>query len=98
MGHSNISEAESGDVGLAKMRRFGCDLVLMDWNMPGKTGLDSLKEIKRDDKLKETPVIMITSKTEKESLLKAVQAGAANYIIKPFDPTALEAKIKQAVE
>jgi len=85
LGHTNIREAENGEVGLAKIRRFGCDLVLLDWVMPEMNGLSVLKEIKRDKNLEKIPVIMVTSKSEKPKIINAIKAGAASYIIKPLD-------------
>jgi len=68
-------------------------LVLLDWNMPNMNGLDCLKSIKADASTKAIPVMMVTSEAEKTKIIEAVQAGASNYLVKPFDADSLKAKI-----
>jgi len=69
------------------------DLILLDWNMPELSGFDVLVEIKKDDKYKNIPVMMVTTEGQKSSIVAAVRAGAANYLTKPFTVEELEAKI-----
>lgn len=76
---------ESGDV----------KLILSDWNMPIMNGFDFLKAVKSNNTFKHIPVIMITTEAEKSNINKAIQAGAANYLLKPFNPEDLHLKIKQ---
>lgn len=70
-------------------------LILSDWNMPVMNGFDFLKAVKKDKTYKLLPVIMITTEAEKSNINKAIQAGAANYLLKPFNPEDLLLKIKQ---
>jgi two-component system chemotaxis response regulator CheY len=70
-------------------------LILSDWNMPVMNGFDFLKEVKKNNTYKHIPVIMITTEAEKSNINKAIQAGAANYLLKPFNPEDLLLKIKQ---
>jgi len=72
-------------------------LVLSDWNMPVMNGFDFLKTVKANATFKGIPVIMITTEAEKSHIIKAVQAGAANYIIKPFNSEDLITKVMQCL-
>ncbi|MCL2819317.1 MAG: response regulator [Oscillospiraceae bacterium] len=73
------------------------DLVLLDWNMPGKTGFEVLEEIKSNDKMKSIPVMMVTTEGHKTSIVAAVRAGADNYLVKPFTIDELESKIVECI-
>lgn len=59
-------------------------LILLDWNMPGMNGMDFLNIIKADTRYKAIPVMMVTTESEKASIVKAIQSGVANYMLKPF--------------
>jgi len=73
------------------------DLVLLDWNMPQKTGFDVLQEIKSTDEYKGIPVMMVTTEGHKSSIVAAVRAGADNYLVKPFTVDELESKIIECI-
>jgi two-component system chemotaxis response regulator CheY len=73
------------------------DLVLLDWNMPEMSGFDVLEEIKRTDKYKDIPVMMVTTEGQTSSIVAAVRAGACNYLVKPFTVDELEAKIVECL-
>ena len=73
------------------------DLVLLDWNMPGKSGYEVLVEMKNSDIYKHIPIMMVTTEGEKGSIVAAVKAGAANYLTKPFTGEELEAKIMECI-
>jgi len=70
------------------------DVILLDWMMPEISGLELLRRIKRDDMLKEIPVIMLTAKTEEQNAVNGLEAGADDYSIKPFRPRELMSRIK----
>ncbi len=95
LGYTNVEEAGDGKEGLFKLRGSKFDLVLLDWNMPEMDGLTMLKEIRNDPQLKDIPVIMVTAEAKKENVLAAIQAGANNYIVKPFTPEVLKDKIEK---
>lgn len=95
LGYTNVDEAENGKEALAKLRTGNYQFVLMDWNMPEMDGLETLKAIRADEKLKDIPVIMVTAEAKKENVLTAIQAGANNYIVKPFTPEVLKEKIEK---
>ena len=81
----NMTEAEDGAGGLKALQANPVDLVISDWNMPKMTGMEFLKAVRADDNLKGTPFMMVTSETEKEKIMEAVQAGVSQYIVKPFN-------------
>ncbi len=94
IGLTDVTEAQDGAEAIEKMKGGGFELVLMDWNMPNMTGIEALKKLKADPATKATPVIMVTSESEKTKILEAIQAGAANYVVKPFQPETLKEKIE----
>jgi len=67
--------------------------VISDWNMEPMTGLELLKEVRADDKLRPTPFIMITAESKTENVVAAKQAGVNNYIVKPFNAATLKTKL-----
>jgi two-component system chemotaxis response regulator CheY len=67
--------------------------VVSDINMPNMNGFQLLAEIKKDDKLKHLPVLMVTAEARKEDIVLAAQQGAAGYIVKPFTKATLEDKV-----
>jgi len=69
------------------------DLIISDWNMVPVTGLDLLKKVRSDAKLKHIPFIMVTAESKTENVIAAKQAGVSNYIVKPFNAETLRAKI-----
>lgn len=93
IGYEEVDEAEDGEDCIRKLTAGKYDLVLMDWNMPNLTGIEALKRIKDNPDLKHTPVVMCTSESEKSRIIEAIQAGAANYVVKPFQPETLKEKI-----
>jgi two-component system chemotaxis response regulator CheY len=72
-------------------------LILLDWNMPGMSGFDFLLAVKKDNIYRDIPVMMVTTEGEKVNIVKAVQAGVANYLLKPFTSEELTKKIMQCI-
>jgi len=70
------------------------DLILLDLSMPGITGFDVLESLNTENFQKNIPVIVISSNTEKESIIKALNNGAVDYVMKPFNKNELMARIK----
>ncbi len=93
LGFTNIEEAEDGAVALSKLKKGEFKFIISDWNMPNMQGIDLLKAVRADEKLKALPFLMVTAEAKKEEVIAAVQAGVSNYVIKPFTPDALESKI-----
>ncbi|MDB5371623.1 MAG: two-component system response regulator [Belnapia sp.] len=93
----NVEEASDGQEALAKLRAGQFGLVISDWNMQPMTGLDLLKEVRADTRLKETPFIMITAESKTENVIAAKAAGVSNYIVKPFNAETLRGKIEKVL-
>ena len=80
-----------GDQAMAKFKAFEPDLVLLDVMLPGKDGITVCREIRN---VAGTPIIMLTAKTETTDIVLGLEAGADDYIVKPFEPSVLTARIK----
>jgi two-component system chemotaxis response regulator CheY len=94
---NDSDEASDGIEALAKLRAGTFDLVISDWNMQPMTGLDLLKEVRADSRLKQTPFIMVTAESKTENVVAAKQAGVSNYIVKPFNAETLRDKITKVM-
>ncbi|MEE4659145.1 MAG: phosphate regulon transcriptional regulator PhoB [Halieaceae bacterium] len=70
------------------------DIVLLDWMLPGGSGLELLRRLKRNDATKDLPVIMLTAKTTEDNVIQGLDVGADDYITKPFAPRELIARIR----
>ena len=97
MGYKNFYEAENGKVALSKLRTHKIDFVLADWNMPVMNGMELLKAMKQDERLKFIPFIMITGELDKSIIAEAAEYGADEYLIKPFVAKTLQKKIENAL-
>ena len=93
LGFVNIDEATDGAMALSMMRGANYGLVISDWNMEPMTGLQLLREVRSDAKLKATPFIMVTAESKSENVIAAKEAGVSNYIVKPFNAETLKAKM-----
>ncbi len=98
LGYTNVDEADDGNTGLEKLKADDFDFVVTDWNMPNMPGIDLLKAIRADAKLKGLPVLMVTAEAAKENIVEAVQAGVSNYIVKPFTAANLKERIDLILE
>ena len=97
-GFTEADEAEDGAAALQKLRNSTFDFVVTDINMPNMNGFQLLGEIKKDDKLKHLPVLMVTAEARKEDIVLAAQSGAAGYIVKPFTKATLEDKVNNIIK
>jgi len=93
IGFNNVDEASDGATALQKLRRDNFGLVISDWNMEPMTGLQLLKEVRADDKLRALPFIMVTAESKTENVIAAKKAGVNNYIVKPFNAATLKTKM-----
>jgi CheY-like chemotaxis protein len=84
-----IVEARDGDESLERARSAEPDLVLLDVMMPGRSGLEVLRELRSDPKLAQTPVVMLTARAQAADLEAAEAAGADRFLTKPFSPAQL---------
>ena len=90
-------EAEDGEQALDLIERDRPDLVVLDVIMPGMDGFEACQHIKSNPKLKDLPVVMCTSMGRKDDVLRALGAGADDYIVKPFNRTFILNRIKRAM-
>ena len=93
LGFNNVDEAIDGSSALQKLRDKDCSLIISDWNMGPMSGLQLLKEVRADVKLKDLPFIMITAESKSENVIAAKEAGVSNYIVKPFNAATLKGKL-----
>lgn len=93
VGFINVDEATDGGMALGKMRTKVYGLVISDWNMEPMTGLELLKNVRADDKMKTVPFIMVTAESKTENIIAAKEAGVNNYIVKPFSAETLKSKL-----
>jgi len=91
VGVTEVTQAQDGAeaVTLFTLGRF--DMVLTDWNMPGKTGLEVVREIRAKDA--KVPILMVTTEAEKGRVVQAIQAGVSDYLVKPFTADTLREKL-----
>jgi len=91
LGVSDVVQAEDGTRAVELFQPGVFDLVLTDWNMPGKTGLEVIQEIRKVDT--NVPVIMITTESDKARVMQAIQSGVSDFVVKPFDSKVLREKL-----
>ena len=91
-----IVQAENGVDAIMKIKEFAgkIDLILMDINMPKLDGVSTLKELRAARVTMNIPIIMVTSESEAEKVIECIEAGANDYVVKPFTPNVLMEKIK----
>ena len=95
LGYSVIEEACDGQDALSKVGAFQPDLLLVDWNMPNMDGITFVKHYRQTNKT--TPIIMVTTESEKSRVIEAIKAGVNNYVVKPFTPDALSQRITETL-
>lgn len=98
LGFTNTAEADDGSTALPMLRSGSFDFLITDWNMPIMNGLDLLREVRADEKLKHLPVLMVTAEAKRDQIITAAQAGVNGYVVKPFTAEALEDKISRIFE
>jgi class 3 adenylate cyclase len=96
-GHA-VEAAASGVEGLALLESRGFDLILLDVLMPEMSGFEVLSKLKLDPRTAEIPVIMISALDEMDSIVRCIEAGAVDYLPKPFAPALLRARIRASLE
>jgi len=84
-----VFDAPDGNRGLALMKTQKIDLILSDWEMPGMTGEQFLREIRGSEHYSKVPFIMVSSRGDRDHVVTAVKAGVSDYITKPFTPDEL---------
>lgn len=95
IGVSEVVEAENGVDALGKMEGKNFDMIITDWNMPEMNGQELVENLRGQDKYKDTPIVMITTRGMQDDVMNAIKSGVNGYIVKPFTPEVLEKKMKE---
>ncbi|WP_104038562.1 phosphate regulon transcriptional regulator PhoB [Vibrio jasicida] len=90
-------EAEDYDTAVTKLTEPFPDLVLLDWMLPGGSGINFIKHMKREELTRNIPVVMLTARGEEEDKVRGLEVGADDYITKPFSPKELVARLKAVI-
>ncbi len=98
LGFSNTHEADDGVTALPMLRNGDFDFLVTDWNMPGMSGIDLLREVRKDSKLAGLPILMVTAEAKRDQIIEAAQAGVNGYVVKPFTAQVLKEKIEKIFE
>ena len=93
LGFANITEADDGLTALSLLKAGNFDLLITDWNMPGMQGVELLRRVRADERMKKLPVLMLTAEATRAQIVAAAQAGVSGYVIKPFTAATLKEKI-----
>ncbi len=88
------SVAQDGDEGMMRLKEEPPDLVVLDWMLPGISGLELCRRLRRDPKTRNLPAIMLTARTMEEDRVRGLEVGADDYLVKPFSPAELVARIR----
>jgi two-component system chemotaxis response regulator CheY len=94
LGVNKIEVAKSGEEALGILGKTKFDLIVSDWNMDGISGLELLTKIRNNPVIKKLPFIMATGQKEKSQIMAAKEAGANNYVVKPFSAADLRKRIE----
>jgi len=98
LGFTNLSEADDGNSALPLLKNGSFDFLITDWNMPGMSGLELLRQVRSDERLASLPVLMVTAEAKREQIIEAAKAGVNGYVVKPFTGCALKEKIEKIFE
>lgn len=90
----NLTEASDTDEAQERLADDLPDLILLDWMLPGMSGIDLARRLKRDEYTRSVPIIMLTARSEEDDRVGGLDAGADDYVTKPFSPRELVARIK----
>lgn len=97
LGYESLIEAEHGQDAIEKMNGQDLHFILTDWNMPEMNGEEFVKFIRGNDKYKDIPILMITTRGMKDDVIKAVSLGVNGYVVKPFTLDILKKKINDVL-
>jgi two-component system phosphate regulon response regulator PhoB len=90
----NLAMAGTGEEGLECLRKDGADCVILDIMLPGMDGFKTLKKIRADESFRGLPVIMCTARGEEADIVAGLELGADDYVVKPYSPRVLAARIR----
>lgn len=90
----DVVEARNGLEGLERLQAQRPDIVLVDWNMPEMNGLQFVQAVRAEDRLRDLPLMMVTTETEMDKMAAVLAAGANEYLMKPFGKEAVADKLQ----
>jgi len=93
-----VSAASNGKEGLEMVKTKNPELIITDYNMPVMNGLEFCRQLRRDILLRHLPVIMLTGKSETKDMVTGIESGADDYLVKPFEPETLLARIRMILK
>lgn len=97
LGFNNVDEAVDGNDAFSKITAKKYDLVLSDWNMEPKSGIELLRDVRQNENFKDIPFILITAESKVENIVEAKKAGVNQYIVKPFNAKTLKEKLSTVI-
>ena len=92
-GGLHLAEAQDGDEALTLLAQTEFDLLLLDWDMPGKPGIEIVRTLRSSGS--QIPIVMVTAAAQRAKVIEALSAGASDYVIKPFEPACLLGKVER---
>ena len=98
IGFENVIEAADGKDAMAKLLSEGAEFLITDWNMPEMSGLDLVKWARASEQFADMPILMITTRGNKDDVIEAMKMRVNNYIVKPFTAKGLKEKIDQILK
>ena len=90
----SVQVAMDGDMGILALRERDFDLVLLDWMLPNRSGIEIVRQIRRMGEKRSIPVLMLTARGEEADKVYGLESGADDYVVKPFSPSELIARIR----
>ncbi len=98
LGYEAIIEANDGKEAITKLMTEGASFIITDWNMPEMSGLELTRWLRSNPQYENIPILMITTRGNKDDVIEAMKARVNNYIVKPFTPQGLKEKIEQVMK
>ena len=98
MGFRDIALADDGATALAMLRQDDFGLLVTDWHMPQMDGIELVRAVRADPRLNPIPILMVSAEATREQIIEAAKAGVNDYVVKPFTPQILQAKIGKLFE
>jgi two-component system chemotaxis response regulator CheY len=95
MGFRDVTLADDGSTALALLRQGDFELLVTDWHMPEMDGIELVRAVRADPRLRRLPILMVTAEAKREQIIQAVQLGVNDYVVKPFTPQTLKARIEK---
>jgi len=98
MGAKDITEDGNGETAIKRLTNHHFDLIICDWDMPEKTGIEVLTAFRGQEGKETTPFIMLTGMTDQDTVRQVIEAKVTDFIAKPFTPSTLQSKIQRVFE